>query len=347
MGSIKLNSIEKWFDDLQVIKGIDLEIMDGEFIILVGPSGCGKSTLLRMIGGLEETSRGSIILDGNDVTDQPPSKRGLSMVFQSYALYPHMTVRENMGFSLKVAGTQKDVIDDKVGQAAQILKLEAFLDRRPKDLSGGQRQRVAIGRSIVRAPTAFLFDEPLSNLDASLRVEMRLELARLHQTLKTTMVYVTHDQVEAMTLADRIVVLESGKIAQIGTPKQLYEQPANLFVAQFVGSPKMNIISRQVAGSVSKNGEFLEALIKNNQAENIGVRPEHFTLQRGQKKGFLGSVSVVEYLGADCFVFVNCGDLGTINVRIEGSEQYMIDEKVSVTPMLEHVHFFDQQGNRL
>ena len=237
MGSIKLNSIEKWFDELQVIKGIDLEIMDGEFIILVGPSGCGKSTLLRMIGGLEETSRGSIILDDNDVTDQPPSKRGLSMVFQSYALYPHMTVRENMGFSLKVAGTQKEVIDDKVGQAAQILKLEDFLDRRPKDLSGGQRQRVAIGRSIVRAPTAFLFDEPLSNLDASLRVEMRLELARLHQTLKTTMVYVTHDQVEAMTLADRIVVLESGKIAQIGTPKQLYEQPANLFVCLLYTSP--------------------------------------------------------------------------------------------------------------
>ena len=347
MGSIKLNSIEKWFDELQVIKGIDLEIMDGEFIILVGPSGCGKSTLLRMIGGLEETSRGSVILDGNDVTDQPPSKRGLSMVFQSYALYPHMTVRENMGFSLKVAGTEKEVIDDKVSQAAQILKLEDFLDRRPKDLSGGQKQRVAIGRSIVRAPTAFLFDEPLSNLDASLRVEMRLELARLHQTLKTTMVYVTHDQVEAMTLADRIVVLESGKIAQIGTPKQLYEQPANLFVAQFVGSPKMNIISRHIAESVSKNGEFLEALIKNKQAANIGVRPEHFTLQRGKKKGFLGIVAVIEYLGADCFVFVNCGDLGTINVRVEGSEQYMIDEKVSVTPLFEHVHFFDQQGNRL
>jgi multiple sugar transport system ATP-binding protein len=178
-------------------------------------------------------------------------------------------------------------------------------------------------------------------------VEMRLELARLHQTLKTTMVYVTHDQVEAMTLADRIVVLESGKIAQIGTPKQLYEQPANLFVAQFVGSPKMNIISRRVAESVSKNGEFLEALIKNKQAANIGVRPEHFTLQRAQKKGFLGSVSVIEYLGADCFIFVNCGDLGTINVRVEGSEQYMIDEKVSVNPILEHVHFFDQQGHRL
>jgi multiple sugar transport system ATP-binding protein len=347
MGSIKLYAVEKWFDDLQVIKGIDLEIMDGEFIILVGPSGCGKSTLLRMIGGLEDTSRGSIILDDADVTDQPPSKRGLSMVFQSYALYPHMTVRENMGFSLKVAGTQKEEIDNKVGEAAQILKLEQLLDRRPKDLSGGQRQRVAIGRSIVRAPTAFLFDEPLSNLDASLRVEMRVELASLHQTLKTTMVYVTHDQVEAMTLADRIVVLESGQVAQIGTPKQLYEQPANLFVAQFVGSPKMNIFKNSAAESISKNKEFLKVLNKNREATNIGIRPEHLLLERGHKQGFLGRVSVVEYLGADCFVFIDCGDLGTLNVRVEGSEQYTIDEEVSINLLLEHLHFFDHQGNRL
>lgn len=347
MGSIKLHAVEKWFDDLQVIKGIDLEIMDGEFIILVGPSGCGKSTLLRMIGGLEDTSRGSIILDDADVTDQPPSKRGLSMVFQSYALYPHMTVRENMGFSLKVAGTQKEEIDNKVGEVAQILKLEQLLDRRPKDLSGGQRQRVAIGRSIVRAPTAFLFDEPLSNLDASLRVEMRVELASLHQTLKTTMVYVTHDQVEAMTLADRIVVLESGQVAQIGTPKQLYEQPANLFVAQFVGSPKMNIFKNSAAESISKNKEFLKVLNKNREATNIGIRPEHLLLERSHKQGFLGRVSVVEYLGADCFVFIDCGDLGTLNVRVEGSEQYTIDEEVSVNPLLEHLHFFDHQGNRL
>ena len=347
MGSIKLHAVEKWFDDLQVIKGIDLEIMDGEFIILVGPSGCGKSTLLRMIGGLEDTSRGSIILDDADVTDQPPSKRGLSMVFQSYALYPHMTVRENMGFSLKVAGTQKEEIDNKVGEAAQILKLEQLLDRRPKDLSGGQRQRVAIGRSIVRAPTAFLFDEPLSNLDASLRVEMRVELASLHQTLKTTMVYVTHDQVEAMTLADRIVVLESGQVAQIGTPKQLYEQPANLFVAQFVGSPKMNIFKNSATESILKNKEFLKVLNKNREATNIGIRPEHLLLERGHKQGFLGRVSVVEYLGADCFVFIDCGDLGTLNVRVEGSEQYTIDEEVSVNPLLEHLHFFDHQGNRL
>ncbi|MDA7593107.1 sn-glycerol-3-phosphate ABC transporter ATP-binding protein UgpC [Rhodobacteraceae bacterium] len=347
MGSIKLHAVEKWFDDLQVIKGIDLEIMDGEFIILVGPSGCGKSTLLRMIGGLEDTSRGSIILDDADVTDQPPSKRGLSMVFQSYALYPHMTVRENMGFSLKVAGTQKEEIDNKVGEVAHILKLEQLLDRRPKDLSGGQRQRVAIGRSIVWAPTAFLFDEPLSNLDASLRVEMRVELASLHQTLKTTMVYVTHDQVEAMTLADRIVVLESGQVAQIGTPKQLYEQPANLFVAQFVGSPKMNIFKNSAAESSLKNKEFLKVLNKNKEATNIGIRPEHLLLERGHKHGFLGRVSVVEYLGADCFVFIDCGDLGTLNVRVEGSDQYTIDEEVSVNLLLEHLHFFDHQGNRV
>ena len=212
MGSIELKAAEKWYDDLQVIKGVDLKIEDGEFIIFVGPSGCGKSTLLRMIGGLEETSRGSIILDGVDVTDQPPSKRGLSMVFQSYALYPHMSVRENMGFSLKTAGAPKTEIAQKVEDAARILKLEPLLDRRPKDMSGGQRQRVAIGRSIVRAPTAFLFDEPLSNLDAALRVEMRLEIAKLHQTLNTTMIYVTHDQVEAMTLADRIVVLTQARL---------------------------------------------------------------------------------------------------------------------------------------
>ena len=347
MGSIKLHAVEKWFDDLQVIKGIDLEIIDGEFIILVGPSGCGKSTLLRMIGGLEDTSRGSIILDDADVTEQPPSKRGLSMVFQSYALYPHMTVRDNMGFSLKVSGTQKEEIDHKVGEAAKILKLEDLLDRRPKDLSGGQRQRVAIGRSIVRAPTAFLFDEPLSNLDASLRVEMRLELARLHQTLKTTMVYVTHDQVEAMTLADRIVVLESGQVAQIGTPKQLYEQPANLFVAQFVGSPKMNIFKNSAAESIVKNKQFLKLLNKNRETENIGVRPEHFILERGHKQGFFGHVSVVEYLGADCFVFIDCKDLGTLNVRVDGSEKYAINEEVSVNPVLEHLHFFDRKGNRL
>jgi multiple sugar transport system ATP-binding protein len=242
MGAIELKSVEKWFGEVQVIKGVDLSIADGEFVIFVGPSGCGKSTLLRMIAGLEETSRGQVVIDGRDATAEPPSKRGLAMVFQSYALYPHMSVAENMGFSLKTAGAPKAEQEAKVAEAARVLRLEPYLERRPKDLSGGQRQRVAIGRSIVRDPTAFLFDEPLSNLDAALRVEMRYEIAKLHQHLTSTMIYVTHDQVEAMTLADRIVVLDFGTIAQVGTPRELYESPANLFVAEFIGSPKMNIL---------------------------------------------------------------------------------------------------------
>lgn len=242
MGAIELKKVEKWFGEVQVIKGVDLAIEEGEFIIFVGPSGCGKSTLLRMIAGLEEVSRGSILIDGTDMTGQPPAKRGLAMVFQSYALYPHMTVRDNVEFGLKTAGKPKAEIEAAVNDAAKALRLEEYLDRRPKDLSGGQRQRVAIGRAIVRNPTAFLFDEPLSNLDAALRVEMRYEIAKLGQTLNSTMVYVTHDQVEAMTLAVRIVVLHDGIIEQVGSPKELYNCPANLFVAQFIGSPKMNIL---------------------------------------------------------------------------------------------------------
>lgn len=277
MGSIDLYGIEKWFGEAQVIKGIDLNIKAGEFIIFVGPSGCGKSTLLRMIGGLEETSRGKITLNGRDVTDEPPAKRGLSMVFQSYALYPHMSVRENMGFSLKTAGKNKEETRKKVIETAKVLKLEELLDRHPKDLSGGQRQRVAIGRSIVRAPSAFLFDEPLSNLDAALRVEMRLEIAKLHKSLKSTMIYVTHDQTEAMTLADRIVVLDDGKIIQVGTPRELYQNPANLFVAQFIGSPRMNIIN-----SSDLTTSAIDDISSNKQLgvvpQKLGIRPEHIKI---------------------------------------------------------------------
>ncbi|MEO0865413.1 MAG: ATP-binding cassette domain-containing protein, partial [Pseudomonadota bacterium] len=236
MATIELKAVEKWFGDVQVIKGVDLTINEGEFVIFVGPSGCGKSTLLRMIAGLEETSRGQIMIDDRNATAEPPSKRGLAMVFQSYALYPHMSVRDNVGFPLKSAGLPRADIDAKVDEAARILKLDPYLDRRPKDLSGGQRQRVAIGRCIVRDPTAFLFDEPLSNLDASLRVEMRYEIAKLHQQLNASMIYVTHDQVEAMTLADRIVVMQGGNIEQIGTPLDLYDNPANEFVATFIGA---------------------------------------------------------------------------------------------------------------
>jgi len=249
MGRIELKNIHKSFGDLEVIKGVNLSVADGELVIFVGPSGCGKSTLLRLISGLEEASEGAIIIDEQDVTGDPPAERGLSMVFQSYALYPHKTVRQNMGFGLQVAHTPKAEIAQMVDKAAQTLQLEPLLERKPKELSGGQRQRVAIGRAIVREPKAFLFDEPLSNLDAALRVEMRLEIAKLHQKLKATMIYVTHDQVEAMTLADKIVVLQAGVIEQIGAPLELYNQPTNLFVAQFIGSPKMNVVKAASKGS--------------------------------------------------------------------------------------------------
>jgi len=338
MGALTLKAVEKWYGDTQVIKGIDLDVADGEFVVFVGPSGCGKSTLLRMIGGLEEISRGTLSIDGEDKSADPPSKRGLTMVFQSYALYPHMSVRENMGFSLKTAGAPKDEIDAKVNEAARILKLEPYLDRRPKALSGGQRQRVAIGRSIVRDPTAFLFDEPLSNLDAALRVEMRYEIAKLHQSLKRTMIYVTHDQVEAMTLADRIVVLEFGKIAQVGTPRELYEKPANLFVAEFIGSPKMNIMDCRAGGlrGVEKVG-----------AINVGVRPEHMTVG-AQGEGILdGVVDVLEYLGADTYLIVDCGDAGRVTVRTDGDTQVAEGQKVGLIAPPERLYFFGEDGHAI
>jgi len=351
MGAISLKAVEKWFGNAQVIKGVDLDIQDGEFVVFVGPSGCGKSTLLRMIGGLEDISRGAIEIDGNDVTDHPPSKRGLTMVFQSYALYPHLTVAENMGFSLKVAGVKKDEIDRQVAQAAEVLKLTEYLDRRPKDLSGGQRQRVAIGRSIVRDPTAFLFDEPLSNLDAALRVETRYEIAKLHQDLKRTMIYVTHDQVEAMTLADRIVVLEFGTIAQVGTPRQLYEKPANLFVAQFIGSPKMNILDcdanaghAQYQLSVGGNGAFG----LNGVASKVGVRPEHIRTCAVGAGQCDGKIEVIEYLGADTFLIVDVGQDDKVVVRVDGDQEAFSEgDTVGLAFPEERAHFFDKDGLRL
>lgn len=345
MGAIKLEAVEKWFGSAQVIKGVDLEIEDGEFVIFVGPSGCGKSTLLRMIGGLEETSRGAIKIDGRDVTPEPPAKRGLTMVFQSYALYPHMSVRENMGFSLKTAGVPKAEVAEKVTAAAKVLKLDAYLDRRPKDLSGGQRQRVAIGRSIVREPTAFLFDEPLSNLDAALRVEMRYEIAKLHQSLGATMIYVTHDQVEAMTLADKIVVLEFGTIAQVGSPRELYENPANLFVAQFIGSPKMNVIPCSTAnGQYSLSGGRGGAFDGPRAAEHLGIRPEHIGVGDRGTGAIDGTVDVVEYLGADCFVILDCGEVGQMTVRVGGETELKPGETVGLDFPQERLHFFDSEG---
>jgi len=348
MGAINLKAVEKWFGEIQVIKGVDLEIAAGEFIVFVGPSGCGKSTLLRMIGGLEDISRGHLLINDRDVTAEPPSKRGLAMVFQSYALYPHMSVRENMGFSLKTAGAPKSEIEEKVNHAADVLKLNTYLDRRPKDLSGGQRQRVAIGRSIVRDPTAFLFDEPLSNLDAALRVEMRLEIAKLHQRLEATMIYVTHDQVEAMTLADRIVVLEFGTIAQVGTPRELYENPANLFVAQFIGSPKMNVMPCSTSGgSYSLEGGRGGAFSGDHAAEHVGIRPEHITFVPVGEGQCDGHVDVIEYLGADNFIIVDCGPLGQLTVRVFGETSVQEGQNVGLSFDAARLSFFDADGKRV
>ena len=274
MGKIQLRSVRKSFGDVHVIPGIDLDIEDGEFVVFVGPSGCGKSTLLRLIAGLEDTTSGTIDIDGKDATNLPPAKRGLAMVFQSYALYPHMSVRKNIAFPLKMAGMDQAEQDRRVQRAAKVLNLDSYLDRRPGQLSGGQRQRVAIGRAIVREPAAFLFDEPLSNLDAALRVGMRQEISELHQSLKTTMIYVTHDQVEAMTMADKIVVLHAGRIEQVGSPLELYRNPANKFVAGFIGSPKMNFIEGPEAAK--------------HNAHTIGIRPEHIAVGEGPWEGTVG-----------------------------------------------------------
>lgn len=351
MSSIRLEGVEKWFGELQVIKGIDLDINDGEFVIFVGPSGCGKSTLLRLIAGLEEASRGSIYIDGSDVTALPPSGRKLSMVFQSYALYPHMTVRQNVGFGLKTAGVPKAEIKAKVQDTAQVLKLDEYLDRRPKALSGGQRQRVAIGRAIVREPKGFLFDEPLSNLDASLRVEMRLEIAKLHQQLKSTMIYVTHDQVEAMTLADKIVVLQGGVIEQVGTPRELYEKPDNLFVAQFIGSPKMNVLPCSATGNefqLPGHGKGLFTVASTGRtAVKLGIRPEHIAVTSNDTAHCNGLVEVAEYLGADTFLYVAAENLGMITVRTQDSDGIQAGDTIGLHFDESKLHFFGQNNQAI
>ena len=329
MGSITLKSVSKSFAEHAVIQNVDLEIGDGEFVVFVGPSGCGKSTLLRLIAGLEDVTDGSILIDGADATHLQPSQRRLSMVFQSYALYPHMSVGGNIGFPLKMAGMSKDVIDQKVKAAAAILNLTDYLDRKPRQLSGGQRQRVAIGRAIVREPTAFLFDEPLSNLDAALRVNMRLEISQLHQDLKTTMVYVTHDQVEAMTMADKIVVLNKGKIEQVGSPLDLYHKPKNEFVAGFIGSPRMNFIKGDSA--------------KSWNVPTIGIRPEHLTLSKDQGT-WAGTVGVAEHLGSDTFLHVRVDGVGTLTARVDGEMMIKHGDKVFLTPQDVRVHKFDAAG---
>ncbi len=345
MTTIALEAVEKWFGDVQIIKGIDLDIADGEFVVFVGPSGCGKSTLLRMISGLEEASRGKLHIGGRDVTALPPSERGLAMVFQSYALYPHMSVRDNMGFALKTAGAPRSEIDSKVGAAAKVLKLDALLDRLPKELSGGQRQRVAIGRATVREPSAFLFDEPLSNLDAALRVEMRLEIAKLHQGLEATMIYVTHDQVEAMTLADKIVVLEAGEIRQIGSPRTLYDHPDNLFVAQFIGSPRMNVMPCEVSDGRWRlpdhgGGDWSDP----RAPASLGVRPESISIVAPGDGTCAGKVEVVEYLGADLMVYVECEGLGLLTVRAAGDGTVAAGDDVGLVFAPDRLHFFESNG---
>ena len=326
MGKIQLTKVRKSFGEVDVIPGIDLTIENGEFVVFVGPSGCGKSTLLRLIAGLEDTTSGVIDIDGQDATALPPAKRGLAMVFQSYALYPHMTVRKNIAFPLKMAGMDQAEQDKRVERAAKVLNLANYLDRRPGQLSGGQRQRVAIGRAIVREPAAFLFDEPLSNLDAALRVGMRQEISELHQSLKTTMIYVTHDQVEAMTMADKIVVLNAGNIEQVGAPLELYNNPRNLFVAGFIGSPKMNFISGAEAAK--------------HNAHTIGVRPEHISVGDGPWEGVVG---LSEHLGSDSFIKVDVDGIGVINVRGAGELDVHHGDRIKLAPAGK-IHRFNAEG---
>ena len=333
MGQITLEQVTKDFGDVSVIPPLDLTIEDGEFAVFVGPSGCGKSTLLRLIAGLEDVTSGTISIDGQDATRIPPAKRGLAMVFQSYALYPHMSVRKNIAFPMRMAKIDKAEQDRRVEQAAAALNLTDYLDRRPGQLSGGQRQRVAIGRAIVREPAAFLFDEPLSNLDAALRVGMRLEISEMHKRLKTTMVYVTHDQVEAMTMADKIVVLRAGNIEQVGSPLELYRTPRNLFVAGFIGSPKMNLIEGPEA---EKHG-----------AHTIGIRPEHIDVAEGDG-AWHGTVGVAEHLGSDTFFHIHMDGLGeTMTVRAPGEVNFRHGDSIALTPRADQIHKFDADGLRI
>ncbi|MDR3475511.1 MAG: sn-glycerol-3-phosphate ABC transporter ATP-binding protein UgpC [Devosia sp.] len=348
MARLALKGVVKRFGDTEVIKSVDLEVEDGEFVVFVGPSGCGKSTILRMLAGLEQVSGGTIEIDGRNVTGMLPLERGVAMVFQSYALYPHMTVEDNIGFGLKIAGQSRAQRRPKVLEAARVLQLEPYLGRKPKQLSGGQRQRVAIGRAIVKQPKIFLFDEPLSNLDAELRVQMRLEIARLHNDLKATMIYVTHDQVEAMTLADKIVVLRDGRVEQVGRPIELYEKPANLFVAGFIGSPKMNFLkveARAEALFVPALGANLGGIAVRPDAVTVGIRPEHIAIAADGP--FSGTVKVVEQLGSVSYLHAEtaAGDVVTIEQRRLTALRPGAPIRFGIE--IEHVHLFNSGGQRL
>lgn len=332
MTALELKNIKKSFGATQVLHGIDLSVAHGEFVIFVGPSGCGKSTLLRIIAGLEDASDGSVEIGDQVVTTTPPAKRGIAMVFQTYALYPHLTVKGNMSLGMKQAGAAKSEIEDNVALASSMLGLNELLERRPAELSGGQRQRVAIGRAVVRKPKLFLFDEPLSNLDAALRVNTRLEIARLHRELSAAIVYVTHDQVEAMTLADRIVVMNAGRIEQIGSPMELYNHPANLFVAGFIGSPQMNLIPAEALGGTP--------------GETIGIRPEHMSVDttRGELEC---EVIHIEQLGADTNLYLKNAETDLLTARLFGEHYYAPGAKVFVTFEVAKQHRFDAEGKAI
>ena len=339
MANVNLKSLKKTYDKTEVIHGVDLDINSGEFIVFVGPSGCGKSTLLRMIAGLEDITEGEISIGGEVVNKIIAAERGVAMVFQSYALYPHMTVFDNMSFALKQAKTPIDEIKNRVLEAAKILQIESLFERLPKQLSGGQRQRVAIGRAIVRNPKVFLFDEPLSNLDAALRVQTRIEIAKLHNQLTATMIYVTHDQVEAMTLADRIVVINQGIIEQVGTPIELYNSPKNQFVAEFIGSPKMNLINL-------KDGHKLNITNLNipSGATKIGIRPEHLNVSNDNTSKLKGTIRHIENLGEHLLCYINLEKNYEITAKLDVNSRVKINENIHLDWHQNHQHFFDTSG---
>lgn len=340
MSKLSLKKLKKSYDKTEVVHGVDLDINSGEFIVFVGPSGCGKSTLLRMIAGLEDITEGEISIGDEVVNDVIAAERGVAMVFQSYALYPHMTVFDNMSFALKQAKTPKDQIQKRVSDAAKILQIENLFERLPKQLSGGQRQRVAIGRAIVRNPKVFLFDEPLSNLDAALRVQTRIEIAKLHDQLTATMIYVTHDQVEAMTLADRIVVLNKGIIEQVGTPIELYKSPKNQFVAEFIGSPKMNIINLQ-----ENNKSSLSNINPPNNSSKLGIRPEHLFIDNDNKSKLSGVVRHIENLGEHLLCYIKIEGEQEITAKLNDNSKVSTNELVKLNWQSENTHFFDSLGN--
>ncbi len=367
VASVKMRNINKYYGDFHALIGIDLDIADGEFVVFVGPSGCGKSTLLRTLAGLEGSYTGVMEIGGQDISSAAPSDRGVAMVFQSYALYPHMNVHDNMDFGMKVNNVPKDEREERIANAARILQLEPYLDRKPAHLSGGQRQRVAIGRAIVRQPKVFLFDEPLSNLDAKLRVQMRIELESLHKQLGATMIYVTHDQVEAMTMADKIVVLNGGRIEQIGTPMQLYHTPATRFVADFIGSPSMNFLPVLLGGSdsgasVGRYGETeirLPEGVRGRASGNVtlGVRPEHLDIAPTEDGGLRtngraqvsagalgGTVAVKETLGGETILYVDTREGDRVTVKVDGDTAIDRGTPVTVSIPLERIHLFDADG---